>query len=251
MPGKDKRRHSRVKPRGVVAHVRSGDRSFACQVENLSAGGLFLRTDQLFPRGTRVEVDRRCARKRPSPRRRTSSASTRHRPISRRFRIRAGRLPAHRRLRRRSQAAGASRRKRSSATSPKRSTWTTRSSRTGRLRETARPCRESPPLPFRRRGRFRPSPVRRPRRDHTPPRRRKSRTHRTTPRPKLRGSCCRFAVSSSSSARPRRGCAAGRRRSRTCAPSSTTCVSSSRSWIRAAEPETAGRSHAPACGLRP
>jgi uncharacterized protein (TIGR02266 family) len=46
-----------VKPRGVVAHVRSGDRSFACQVENLSAGGLFLRTDQLFPRGTRVEVD--------------------------------------------------------------------------------------------------------------------------------------------------------------------------------------------------
>ena len=57
MPGKDKRRHSRVKPRGVVAHVRSGDRSFACQVENLSAGGLFLRTDQLFPRGSRVEVD--------------------------------------------------------------------------------------------------------------------------------------------------------------------------------------------------
>jgi uncharacterized protein (TIGR02266 family) len=46
-----------VKPRGVVAHVRSGDRSFACQVENLSAGGLFLRTDQLFPRGSRVEVD--------------------------------------------------------------------------------------------------------------------------------------------------------------------------------------------------
>jgi uncharacterized protein (TIGR02266 family) len=57
VPGKDKRRHSRVKPRGVVAHVRSGDRSFACQVENLSAGGLFLRTDQLFPRGTRVDVD--------------------------------------------------------------------------------------------------------------------------------------------------------------------------------------------------
>jgi len=57
VPGKDKRRHSRVKPRGVVAHVRSGDRSFACQVENLSAGGLFLRTDQLFPRGSRVEVD--------------------------------------------------------------------------------------------------------------------------------------------------------------------------------------------------
>ena len=57
MPGKDKRRHSRVKPRGVVAHVRSGDRSFACQVENLSAGGLFLRTDQLFPRGSRVEVE--------------------------------------------------------------------------------------------------------------------------------------------------------------------------------------------------
>ncbi|MFL5420144.1 MAG: PilZ domain-containing protein [Myxococcales bacterium] len=57
MPGKDKRRHSRVKPRGVVAHVRSADRTFACQVENLSAGGLFLRTDQFFPKGSRVEVD--------------------------------------------------------------------------------------------------------------------------------------------------------------------------------------------------
>jgi uncharacterized protein (TIGR02266 family) len=57
VPGKDKRRHSRVKPRGVVAHVRSADRSFACQVENLSAGGLFLRTDQFFPKGSRVEVD--------------------------------------------------------------------------------------------------------------------------------------------------------------------------------------------------
>jgi uncharacterized protein (TIGR02266 family) len=57
VPGKDKRRHSRVKPRGVVAHVRSADHSFACQVENLSAGGLFLRTDQSFPKGSRVEVD--------------------------------------------------------------------------------------------------------------------------------------------------------------------------------------------------
>jgi Tfp pilus assembly protein PilZ len=55
--GKENRRHSRVKPRGVVAHVRSQDRSFACQVENLSAGGLFLRTDQHFPRGSKVEVD--------------------------------------------------------------------------------------------------------------------------------------------------------------------------------------------------
>jgi uncharacterized protein (TIGR02266 family) len=55
--GKEKRKHARVRPRGVVAHVRAATASFACQVENLSAGGLFLRTDQQLARGTPLELD--------------------------------------------------------------------------------------------------------------------------------------------------------------------------------------------------
>jgi len=46
-----------VRPRGVVAHVRGPSAAFACQVENLSAGGLFLRTEQQLPRGTEVQID--------------------------------------------------------------------------------------------------------------------------------------------------------------------------------------------------
>jgi len=55
--GKEKRKHARVRPRGVAAHVRAANASFACQVENLSAGGLFLRTDQQLPRGTPLQLD--------------------------------------------------------------------------------------------------------------------------------------------------------------------------------------------------
>ena len=55
--GKEKRKHARVRPRGVAAHVRAANASFACQVENLSAGGLFLRTDQQLPRGTPLRLD--------------------------------------------------------------------------------------------------------------------------------------------------------------------------------------------------
>lgn len=46
-----------MRPRGVVAHVRGPSAAFACQVENLSAGGLFLRTEQQIPRGTEVQID--------------------------------------------------------------------------------------------------------------------------------------------------------------------------------------------------
>jgi len=55
--GKEKRKHARVRPRGVVAHVRAATASFACHVENLSAGGLFLRTDQQLARGTPLQLD--------------------------------------------------------------------------------------------------------------------------------------------------------------------------------------------------
>ncbi len=46
-----------MRPRGVVAHVRGPSAAFACQVENLSAGGLFLRTEQQLPQGTALQID--------------------------------------------------------------------------------------------------------------------------------------------------------------------------------------------------
>ncbi|MFL5310160.1 MAG: PilZ domain-containing protein [Myxococcales bacterium] len=55
--GKEKRKYTRVRPRGVVAHVRGPSAAFACQVENLSAGGLFLRTEQQLPQGTAVRIE--------------------------------------------------------------------------------------------------------------------------------------------------------------------------------------------------
>ncbi len=57
MATKENRKHIRVRPRGVVAHVRAPTSAFACQVENLSAGGLFLRTEQQLPRGTSLQID--------------------------------------------------------------------------------------------------------------------------------------------------------------------------------------------------
>ena len=40
-----------------MAHVRAPTSAFACQVENLSAGGLFLRTEQQLPRGTALQIE--------------------------------------------------------------------------------------------------------------------------------------------------------------------------------------------------
>jgi uncharacterized protein (TIGR02266 family) len=54
--GKEKRKHTRVRPRGVVAHVRGPSAAFACPVENLSAGGLFLRTEHQLARGTSLHI---------------------------------------------------------------------------------------------------------------------------------------------------------------------------------------------------
>lgn len=54
---KEKRKYTRVRPRGIVAHVRGPSAAFACQVENLSAGGLFLRTEQQLPQGTALQID--------------------------------------------------------------------------------------------------------------------------------------------------------------------------------------------------
>jgi uncharacterized protein (TIGR02266 family) len=54
---KEKRKYTRVRPRGIVAHVRGASASFACPVENLSAGGLFLRTEHQLPQGTALQID--------------------------------------------------------------------------------------------------------------------------------------------------------------------------------------------------
>ena len=54
---KEKRKYTRVRPRGIMAHVRAPASAFACQVENLSAGGLFLRTEQQLPRGTDLRIE--------------------------------------------------------------------------------------------------------------------------------------------------------------------------------------------------
>ncbi len=55
--GRERRRNPRVRPKGVVAHVRTPAGTFACQVENLSVGGVFVRTDRLLPAGTTLEMN--------------------------------------------------------------------------------------------------------------------------------------------------------------------------------------------------
>lgn len=53
----DKRRHRRVKASGVAGHLRSDTRTASCAVENLSAGGMFVRTAVAMPVGSPVLVD--------------------------------------------------------------------------------------------------------------------------------------------------------------------------------------------------
>jgi Tfp pilus assembly protein PilZ len=47
----------RLRVSGVAAHVHSGSVAFSCQVEELSAAGAFLRTDQPFSAGSEVDLD--------------------------------------------------------------------------------------------------------------------------------------------------------------------------------------------------
>ena len=53
----NKRRHQRVHGKGVASHVRSSDRSVSCQVENISAGGVFVKTPTPIQVGLPVMVD--------------------------------------------------------------------------------------------------------------------------------------------------------------------------------------------------
>lgn len=57
MAGAERRKHRRVRAKGLAAHVRALDRSFTCSVENLSEGGIFLATEEPLPRGSIVAID--------------------------------------------------------------------------------------------------------------------------------------------------------------------------------------------------
>ncbi len=48
---------ARVRARGIAAHVRTGAAMFACDVEEVSVAGAFLRTDHRLEAGEAVEVD--------------------------------------------------------------------------------------------------------------------------------------------------------------------------------------------------
>jgi hypothetical protein len=51
------RRHTRIRARGVAAHLRTKQGRTACQVENVSMGGVFVRTDHLEEVGSEITID--------------------------------------------------------------------------------------------------------------------------------------------------------------------------------------------------
>lgn len=53
----NRRRHPRVRAQGIVAHLRGPTGRYPCHVENISVGGLFVRTDRVLDVGTQLEVD--------------------------------------------------------------------------------------------------------------------------------------------------------------------------------------------------
>jgi Tfp pilus assembly protein PilZ len=54
---RNRRKHPRVRARGVAAHLRTEKGRSPAVVENISAGGIFVRTDRLEPVGTEIFVD--------------------------------------------------------------------------------------------------------------------------------------------------------------------------------------------------
>lgn len=53
----NRRRHPRVRAQGIVAHLRGPAGRYPCHVENISVGGLFVRTDRVLDVGTQLEID--------------------------------------------------------------------------------------------------------------------------------------------------------------------------------------------------
>jgi len=57
LPARNRRRHDRVAARGLASHLQTGAESTAgLAVENISLGGLFVRTASALPIGTRVAL---------------------------------------------------------------------------------------------------------------------------------------------------------------------------------------------------
>jgi hypothetical protein len=52
-----RRRHTRTKARNLVAHLRVGDRNVVAPIEDISAGGAFLRTSEEIEPGTMLAFD--------------------------------------------------------------------------------------------------------------------------------------------------------------------------------------------------
>jgi hypothetical protein len=57
VPPREKRRHVRVKAKGITAYLRLDAKTAGCIVEDISAGGLFIRTDRVVPVGTNISLD--------------------------------------------------------------------------------------------------------------------------------------------------------------------------------------------------
>src|ERR1700687_5163065 len=53
----NRRKHPRVRATGIAAHVRGPAARFPCMVENISSGGLFVRTDRRLDVGVQLEID--------------------------------------------------------------------------------------------------------------------------------------------------------------------------------------------------
>src|SRR5437868_11307980 len=54
---RNRRKNPRVRARGMAVHVNAAGKRHACHVENISMGGLFVRTDDLLDVGTIVRID--------------------------------------------------------------------------------------------------------------------------------------------------------------------------------------------------
>ncbi len=57
MAQRNERKHRRVRARSVTAHLHAGELQIVCEVENVSRGGVFVRTDELLSVGAKVQLD--------------------------------------------------------------------------------------------------------------------------------------------------------------------------------------------------
>ncbi|MBI3180783.1 MAG: PilZ domain-containing protein [Myxococcales bacterium] len=56
MSKSNRRRHSRVRAKAVAAHLQTDRGSTSCYVDNISEGGLFIRTSEVLPSGMAVSL---------------------------------------------------------------------------------------------------------------------------------------------------------------------------------------------------